>query len=148
MRHALHRRPRGFTLVDLLATLSVAGVLSGIAYPSFVGSIEKGRRADALIALARVQIAQERWRFNHASYGALDQIGLGADSAGEHYRLEMVSADGDGFEVRTVARGPQAHDRNCRVLSLRIDGAVDSRRSGPDETTSNPPELNRRCWSR
>jgi len=141
------RRARGFTLVESLVALSVASVLSGIAYPSFHGSLQKSRRADALIALVQLQNAQERWRFSHRGYGALADIGVAAASPAGHYRLELVAADEDHFEVRAVAQGTQARDAACRVLSLRSDGAVTTRSSGPDAGVANAPAANRRCWS-
>lgn len=146
MRPPVPSRCAGFTLIEMLAALSIAGVLSGIAYPSFLGSIQKARRADALIALVQVQVAQERWRFNHASYGDLSEIGVNASPGDGHYRLEMVSADADGYLVRAVAQGGQARDRSCRVLALHSDGAAAVRRSGTDDQADNPPAANRRCW--
>ena len=40
------RAARGFTLVELLAAVSIAGVLSSIAWPSFEGSLQRARRAE------------------------------------------------------------------------------------------------------
>ena len=37
--HTSRRRQAGFTFVELLAAVSVAGVLSSIAWPSFQGAV-------------------------------------------------------------------------------------------------------------
>lgn len=37
------RRPRGFTLVELLVSVAIAGVLLGVAVPSFLQSIARAR---------------------------------------------------------------------------------------------------------
>ena len=72
----VHRAGRGFTLIEMLLAISVAGLLSGIAYPSFQGVLHQVRRADAYVALLQAQAAQERWRANHREYGAsLAEIG-------------------------------------------------------------------------
>lgn len=141
------RRQSGFTFVELLAAVSVAGVLSGIAWPSFQGALHKSRRADALVALTAAQAAQERWRFNQRSYGSLAQIGLGAITPGGHYTLTVVDADADRYVLQARAAGAQAGDRACRVLQLTVDGAMVSRASGRDEQVDNDAAANRRCWS-
>ena len=140
------RRARGFTLIESLVALSVASVLSSIAYPSFQGSIQKSRRADALIAMVQVQAAQERWRFNHRQYGALAEIGVASRSSSGHYQLEVSAADEDRYEVRAVASGAQARDTLCRYLVMRSDGVTTTRHSGPDAGVANAVAANRRCW--
>lgn len=142
-----HRRQTGFTFVELLAAMSVAGVLSGLAWPSFQGALQKSRRADALVALTQAQIAQERWRFNQRSYGSLAQIGLAATTSGGHYTLVVAEADADRYVLQARAAGVQAGDRDCRVLRLTVDGAMLTRRSGPDEAATNDAAANRRCWA-
>lgn len=141
------RRQTGFTFVELLVTLSVAGVLSGLAWPSFHGALQKSRRADALVALTQAQAAQERWRFNQRHYGSLAQLGLPAATAGGHYSLAVLEADAERYVLQARATGVQAGDRACRVLRLTVDGAQLTRSSGPDETTLNDAAANRRCWA-
>ena len=145
--HPCTRRPRGFTLIEMLVATSVAGVLSSIAYPSFQGTIQKSRRADALVALVQAQTAQERWRFNQRSYGSLAQIGLPATTAGGHYLIEVVAAGEDGYTLRASAVGSQSRDRACRVLQMTVEGVTATRASGPDEQVGNGTADNRRCWS-
>ena len=141
------RRVRGFTLIELMLVVAVAGVLSGVAYPSFVGQMQKVRRADALVAMLQVQASQERWRANNVSYGSLAQIGVAAVSLAGHYTLQETSSDETGYAVQAVANGPQAQDAQCRILTLRADGANVTYASGPDVAVANAVALNRQCWS-
>ncbi len=140
------RRQTGFTFVELLAAMSVAGVLSGLAWPSFHGALQKSRRADALVALTQAQAAQERWRFNQRGYGSLAQIGVSPTTSGGHYTLAVTEADADRYVLQAVAAGAQAGDRACRVLRLTVDGAMVTRSSGPDESRLNDAAANRGCW--
>jgi type IV pilus assembly protein PilE len=62
------RRARGFTLIELMIVVGVIALLSMIALPSYMDSVRKSRRADAVAALSSVQQAQERWRANCPTY--------------------------------------------------------------------------------
>ena len=140
------RRSRGFTLIEVLSVLGIASVLSGIAYPSFQGSLQKARRTDALVALTQVQISQERWFVNHRGYATLAELRLPAQTSSGHYALEMIAADEARYEVVARASGSQTQDSECRRLKLVVDGAMTTRASGADDNVANPPAANRRCW--
>jgi type IV pilus assembly protein PilE len=140
------RRHAGFTLIELMIAVAVAGVLSGVAFPSFQGVLHKSRRSEALVALMQAQAAQERWRANHRGYGTLAEIGIGATTPGGHYALQVADVGDDGYDVTAVASGSQSRDAACRYLRLRLDGATVSHASGTDALVANPPAANRRCW--
>ena len=146
-----HGRPtsrfaRGFTLIELMLVVAVAGVLSGVAYPSFMGQLQKIRRADALISILQVQAAQERFRANNLAYGTLAEIGAAATSSAGNYTLQVTEPSGTGYEILASAIGAQAHDAACRNLRLRIEGGNLVQASGADATTANASAQNRQCW--
>ena len=51
---------KGFTLVELMITVAIVGILAGIAYPSYQDSVRESRRADAKGALLGFANAMER----------------------------------------------------------------------------------------
>ncbi len=146
-KRSTHRHQRGFTLIELMATVSIAGVLSSVALPSFEGVLHKARRSDALIATAQVQLAQEAFRSQAASYGSLAQIRVGTRSPAGHYALDVAASSATGYQLVATAVGPQARDAACRVLKLTSSGMDVERASGPDATAANDAAANRRCWS-
>jgi len=146
-RIAMHARQHGHTLIDTAIALAIAAVLAGIAVPSFDGALRKARRADALIAVAQIQGAQERLRSRGGRYGTLDEIGVGSTSRSGHYTLQVTAFDGDGYTAVAIAAGPQSRDTACRYMSVRAAGADLSYASGADTAFANAAPANRQCWS-
>jgi len=139
---------RGFTLIESMVALAVAGVLSSIAYPSVEAQVQRARRSDALVALLQAQLAEERHRANNAGYGSLADLGLRDTSPAGHYRLQAAPNGSGGYELVAGALAAQARDARCRYLRLSlVDGSL-VYASGSDATTANDAQANRACWSR
>ena len=148
LRFRLARRARGFTLIETMVTVGIAGVLSSVAYPSLEGQVLRARRTDALVALLQAQLAEERYRANNASYGSLAEAGLRGTSPAGYYTVQVASAGTDGYALLASANARQARDAACRHLRLSLVDTALVYASGPTPTTSNPADVNRRCWSR
>jgi type IV pilus assembly protein PilE len=124
--------------------------------PAYQDSIRKGRRSDALQALAAVQLAQERWRSNNAEYTqTLGNLSVSSATAGGHYTLSLAAASAatdawrTGYRVVATAVGGQAGDTNCRQLGVEVNGGIV--RNGAGDTAIDwslaEPDPNR-CWAR
>jgi type IV pilus assembly protein PilE len=157
---ALRHDARGFTLIELLIAVVVVGILAAVAYPSFMDSIRKGRRSDAMQALNAVQQAQERWRGTHAEYaGALantaapgqppNGLGLSDQSPNQYYQLALTGASATGYTVTASARDgkSQASDGVCKVLAIQMDRGNLGYGSGAS-TASLDWSTSSTCWAR
>jgi type IV pilus assembly protein PilE len=127
---------RGFTLVELVIVLVVAGVLAAIAFPSFQRAFVKSRRSEALTALSAIQQAQERWRSDKTSYAASltnaasatpPGLGWGSSRTSNGYYDLAVQLEGTGTTTHVasataVTGTSQVRDEGCQVLAVRTQG--------------------------
>jgi len=140
------RKSAGFTLVEVMCVVAVAGIVSTVALPSFQSAFHKARRSDARVALWQVQLAQERYRADHPAYGALNEIGLATASPSRQYAVSIVASNDVGFTAQALAVGAQASDATCRFMQIVSDGLNTTHRSGPDADASNDNTKNKQCW--
>lgn len=141
------RRSTGFTLVELVIVIAIAGVLAWMALPSFADALRRSRRSEAVAALMQLQQAQERWRGDHSGYAIeLTTLGVAERSATGLYTLAIDSADARGYLISATATASQVADARCRVFRLSQSGAltvyasVDAAQA-ESSGTPNP------CWS-
>lgn len=77
----------GFTLIELMIVVAIVGILASIAYPSYVNSVRKGKRAEGRAALTELLQQEERFMTQTNSYCAFSNssgttaVGAGCGSA-------------------------------------------------------------------
>ena len=142
------RRSRGFTLIELMIALVVIAILASIAVPSYLQSIRKSRRAEAVASMSAIQQAQERWRANNTTYAANSVLttaapsGLGQSSSTENgrYTLAISSNTGSAYTLTATATaaGGQTNDSqgstSCSTLTVAV-------------TAGNGTKSPAACWS-
>lgn len=134
------KRLTGFTLIELMIVVAVMGIIAAIAYPSYTDSVRKSRRADAMQALLKLQLDQEKWRANHTSYtGTIDgtncstsvATGLCWSSAAismDYYTISIVSPTTSTFTGRATAHATKSQNDDkeggvaCNVMDVNQDG--------------------------
>jgi type IV pilus assembly protein PilE len=137
--HARNRsrgeRQRGFTLVELMITVAIVGILAVIAYPSYTQFVEKGRRAEAKAALMENMQLFER-HFAQVNTYAKDSATLGTiwtgykpysgDTAtGTNFRITAqfcAGAASNADQCVELQAVPQKGDSACGTLVYRSTG--------------------------
>jgi type IV pilus assembly protein PilE len=66
----LKNKDSGFSLIELMITVAIIGILSAVAYPSYVSYIEKGKRAECRSGLLKTMQQQERYFTQRNTYVA------------------------------------------------------------------------------
>ena len=123
----------GFTLLEALIVLAIAGILAAVALPAYRDHVQRAGRLEARQELMEVAADQERYRSRNGRYTA-DALPMRAPTtAGRRrltlsglYEIEVQACPGNDLSDCYIAtarpRGRQTGDA-CGSFSLASDGA-------------------------
>jgi len=94
---------KGFTLVEIMIVVIIIAIIVAFSYPSYLNSVRKGNRKEAVITLTQMAALQEKFFLDRKSYAASitnsftltdcssGSPGLGMSTTSEHgyYTLTM-----------------------------------------------------------
>ena len=117
---------KGFSLIELMITVVIVGVLATVAMPSYNVYVLESKRLDGTSALLKLSSLQERYYAQNNTYAdttAIAEVG-GATSKEGLYDLEITKATSSEFTATAtaIAKGSQASDAGCTVLTLISTG--------------------------
>jgi type IV pilus assembly protein PilE len=86
----------GMTLIELLVVVSIVGILAAVAYPTYINSVVKGRRASAQTFLLDIAQQQQQYLLDARSYAAdLSTLNITSPtSVTDYYTITLVNAAG------------------------------------------------------
>lgn len=131
-------RARGFSLMELLVTVTILLIVAAIAVPNYRNHVIRANRSEAAAALQTIAAAQEKFYMQNNTYTnsfAADG-GLGLAMTTRHYDLEIVNADRTAFEARARPRDGQAQDTDCWIMSIDHQGRMLAQDNGAADTTA------------
>ncbi|MCK5918140.1 MAG: type IV pilin protein [Cocleimonas sp.] len=165
-------KQEGFSLIEVMITVAILGIISSIAYPSYMKQVQKSKRTPAKVELMRIAQLQESFYVQNLTYaktlsGNTAAGGLGFASGdvlseGEDYKviLEPLKADGTvdaactgtsvtpciayRLSATPVSGKPQAHDNTCTGLRLTNTGAKSAKSTS--HTSYGTASVRDECW--
>lgn len=153
------RRPSGFTLIELMITVAIIGILLAVALPSYTEHVAKGKRAAAKSVLLQSNQWMERFYSENYRYdrslintAVTDSTLFGGAfstappaSEGEPAYTISVTATSRSYTVTATPQGSMASDK-CGIFRVTHIGRKSV--TGFDSTKyATALEAARSCWS-
>ena len=120
--HVNSEKQLGFTLVELLISVAIVGILAAVAYPSYTDFVMRSNRAEAQRELLRYANLQEQLFVDSRSYAA-DMKGLGESTVtikteSKNYVIKVQDQTATTFTLRAIGKKTQVNDSGCVRLNI------------------------------
>ena len=104
----MKRRNGGFTLIEVMITIAVIGIVSAIAVPSYRDYVTRGRLTAAFSTLAAVQPSAEQFWSNTRSFVNFDTQSNDFPTATASFSYALSGASPSAYTVTATGLGPVA----------------------------------------
>jgi type IV pilus assembly protein PilE len=127
----MRNKLKGFTLIELMITVVIVGILAAIAYPAYQNSVTQSRRADAQGALTQLNNAMERTFTENNTYmpgSTAPTLGTGAatpphifpsqaplDGTTKYYDLSISAITANTYTLRATPIAGTAQANNGMI---------------------------------
>lgn len=119
------RQVRGFTLIELMITVAIVGILAAIGLPSYNAYIIKSNRAVAKAQMLDIANRQPQFLVANRSYATKEQLetsgyALPSELSGKYsYDVTVGTGTTPSYTITFTATGAQHSDGD---LTLNSDG--------------------------
>ncbi len=136
MRSVATRNHTGFTLIELMVTVIIIGIIAAIALPSYQEQVRKTRRVNAQSDLLELASYMERYYTENFTYAGaslpFDESPKSGDGT-KYYDLSIAASNATSYRLAATPKNAQSDDR-CKSLTVN--------HRGEQKTTSNAND----CW--
>lgn len=103
-RVADHARRSGFTLIEMMITVAIIGILAAIALPSYAEYVRRARLSEAFDAMSAYRMRAEQLYQDGGNYGA-GACGVATPAASDYFTYACtLTASGQGFSLTATGK--------------------------------------------
>lgn len=155
---AIHSKAKGFTLIEVMITVTIIGILAAIALPSYQNYIIQTRRVEAQGLLLELSSYMERFFTENGRYDKLMDGSVSVSlpfstspkaATDVVYDLQLTATTtGTTFDLTATPKGNQTSDTRCGTLAINQAGVkciLNGTRCSDSSTTAHREAVNE-CW--
>jgi type IV pilus assembly protein PilE len=145
MRHLRSVQIAGFTLIEVMITVAIVGVLASIALPAYWDSVTRSKLIDGTTKLGDFRAQLEKWFLDNRTYQAVPtagtNCGVANPVAGASDAFAITCTAGTAFSYTITATGRAAAGMSASFV-YTVDQANQKTSTGPSGWVGNAT-----CWA-